>query len=391
MRGFDLYFADNCLRVTGDDHFLKNTSLSCFLKAQPYTSECTLDLSLGPCPELSMCTMLSQEAGVTIGLMHGGHWLLASRNPDTPCLITANADYSIMKGYADTTHCTDNGKLKDNFLLLLKICMETRLAGLGCISVHASCVQYNREAILFIAPSGTGKSTQAKLWSTCFGAQIISGDRPAVKPYAKGTQVFGVPWDGKEQIFLQESCTVKAIVEVRQSQSNHIRKLENPQAFRMMMKQLFIPMWDDSAKFSVMRTMQRMIEAVPVYRLFCLPDESATKLLHNALFLDHTALIGEERNDMRIKEGFILRNIIDEWIVMPSGTNIKQFEAAIVLNELAAFIWKKLEKPISRDDLLTAILDVYDIDAKTAATDMDALLAKLRTKDLLVETAKNDD
>lgn len=88
---------------------------------------------------------------------------------------------------------------------------------------------------------------------------------------------------------------------------------------------------------------------------------------------------------MKLKDGFVLKNIIDEWIVMPTGSNVKMFESAIVLNDAAAFMWKQLEKPTSRADLLEAVLDEYDIDRQTAANDIDVLIDKLRGLDILQE------
>ena len=79
---------------------------------------------------------------------------------------------------------------------------------------------------------------------------------------------------------------------------------------------------------------------------------------------------------MKIKEGFVLRNVVDEYIVMPTGDNIAKFEGAVVLNEVSAFIFQQLQNPVSRDDLLAALLGEYDVDEATAAADLDALLEK---------------
>ena len=62
---------------------------------------------------------------------------------------------------------------------------------------------------------------------------------------------------------------------------------------------------------------------------------------------------------------------------MPTGDNIAKFEGAVVLNEVSAFIYKLLEHPVCREDLLAAIVSEYDVDEATAAKDLDALLNKL--------------
>ena len=86
---------------------------------------------------------------------------------------------------------------------------------------------------------------------------------------------------------------------------------------------------------------------------------------------------------MKIKKGFVLRNVVDEYMVMPTGENIAKFEGTAVLNEVSAFVFKQLENGISREDLLTAMLAEFDVDEATAAKDLDALLAQFRELGLL--------
>ena len=80
---------------------------------------------------------------------------------------------------------------------------------------------------------------------------------------------------------------------------------------------------------------------------------------------------------MKAKSGFVLKNIAGESIIMPVGDNIKNFDGAIVLNDVSAFVWSKLENGASRDELIEYILAEYDVDADRAAEDLDLLLKKL--------------
>ena len=47
-------------------------------------------------------------------------------------------------------------------------------------------------------------------------------------------------------------------------------------------------------------------------------------------------------------------------------------------NEVSAFVWEKLQNPISKADLLQAILDEYEVEKAVAAADLDALLKTLK-------------
>ena len=88
---------------------------------------------------------------------------------------------------------------------------------------------------------------------------------------------------------------------------------------------------------------------------------------------------------MKLKQGFALRNIAGEHIVMPTGENIRKFDGAIVLNPVAAFIWETLSKGCSREELLQAILAEYEIDRAQAEQDLDSLLETLRGYQVLEE------
>lgn len=80
---------------------------------------------------------------------------------------------------------------------------------------------------------------------------------------------------------------------------------------------------------------------------------------------------------MKVCDGFVLRNILGEYMLMPTGDRIGEFRGTVLMNELSAFIWEKLQTPVTRDELLTEIISEYDVDEKTAASDLDGFLAEL--------------
>lgn len=258
---------------------------------------------------------------------------------------------------------------------LLRTAFECRFCYEGIVSLHAACVEMGDFAVAFTGHSGLGKSTRAKAWVDGLGARWISGDRPAVRLEKSGSTACGVPWDGKEQIFRDVEVPLKCIMEVRRSPLNYVRRLSEDQARRLIMQQSFVPMWDTDAAVMAMANVRQLVRKTPVYRVFCGPEAEDAKAIYDIL-VNHPELIREEAKDMKIKEGFVLRNVVDEFIVMPTGDNIAKFEGAVVLNEVSAFIFKQLETPVSRDDLLAAMLNEYDVDEATAAADLDALLEK---------------
>lgn len=77
---------------------------------------------------------------------------------------------------------------------------------------------------------------------------------------------------------------------------------------------------------------------------------------------------------MKAKDGFVLRNVLNEYILMPVDDTILEFDGAVLLNEVSAFVWNHIQAPISKEDLLKAILDEFEVEEEIASHDLDTLL-----------------
>jgi hypothetical protein len=88
---------------------------------------------------------------------------------------------------------------------------------------------------------------------------------------------------------------------------------------------------------------------------------------------------------MRIKDGFMLRQIVDVWVVVPLGERVVDFNGMLKVSDSGALLWKKLAgSGASREELLSDLLAAYTVDAATATRDLDAFLDSLRQAELLV-------
>ena len=86
---------------------------------------------------------------------------------------------------------------------------------------------------------------------------------------------------------------------------------------------------------------------------------------------------------MKIKEGFIMRQVAGENVVIPSGDNL-DMNMMITLNDSGAFLWNKLQQEITVDELVEAVLAEYkDVDAATAKVAVEGFVAQLKTNDFL--------
>ena len=309
-----------------------------------------------------------------------GSWLYCRNDGNAVPFVVASPDYQQIKGYTIEEPEEESGGIITRFLL--RTAFECRFCYEGIVSLHAACVELDGFAVAFTGKSGLGKSTRARAWVEGLGAQFISGDRPAVRLEKDGCVACGVPWDGKEQIFRDVERPLKCILEVRRSPANYVRRLSEEQARQVIMQQSFIPMWDTDAAVMAIANVRGLIRKTPVYRVFCGAEAEDARAIYDIL-VNHPEQIRKEEKEMKIRDGFVLRNVVDEFIVMPTGENIAKFEGAVVLNEVSAFVFRQLENAVSRDDLLTAIVNEFDVDEATAAADLDELLAQFGKMGLL--------
>lgn len=148
---------------------------------------------------------------------------------------------------------------------------------------HCSYIDHNGKAILFTAPSETGKSTQADLWHELRGAEIINGDRAAVR-LAEGVLLAeGIPFAGSSQYCKNRSLPIEAIVYLGQAPTTSIRKVRGYEAFSKIWEGVSVNTWDKKDMELVSAVVQQVAERIPIYHLPCTPDESAVIALEEAL------------------------------------------------------------------------------------------------------------
>lgn len=75
---------------------------------------------------------------------------------------------------------------------------------------------------------------------------------------------------------------------------------------------------------------------------------------------------------MRIKDGFELREICGEHVILSHGMDNIDFSKIISLNETAAFLWKEAvgKEEISEEELTATLLEAYEVDEETARKDV---------------------
>ena len=150
--------------------------------------------------------------------------------------------------------------------------------------LHASAVKHEGEAVVFIGPSGIGKTTQAELWKTHLQAEILNGDKVFVTADGRRLYAHGSPWAGSSPYIVNDRAPLKGIVLLRQGPDNEIEKLTNLHAFLALSKHTFFPQWDKLCTANVIQMLNAVLMSVPVYVLTCRPDEEAVSITRQKIW-----------------------------------------------------------------------------------------------------------
>lgn len=69
---------------------------------------------------------------------------------------------------------------------------------------------------------------------------------------------------------------------------------------------------------------------------------------------------------MKMKEGFVVRKIANQYMAVPVGARAKELHGMIGLNETAAFLWELLKEDRTEEELATLLFDEYEISEEEA-------------------------
>lgn len=81
---------------------------------------------------------------------------------------------------------------------------------------------------------------------------------------------------------------------------------------------------------------------------------------------------------MKLTEGFVLRQVVSTWVVMPLKSDTLDFNGMIQLNDSGAMLWKCLEQGGDREKLVLELTSQYNVDPEQAGTDVDEFLDVLK-------------
>lgn len=148
----------------------------------------------------------------------------------------------------------------------------------GIVLFHGSAIEYKGRAYLFVAPSGTGKSTHTKLAKEVFKNEVryINDDKPLISVEKDGCYVYGSPYDGKHKLSNNIKVKLGAICLLSRGENNQIKRLDKKASALKFLSFSYRPKDENTSKL-YFNHLEKILD-YPIYALRCNIKPDAPKL-----------------------------------------------------------------------------------------------------------------
>lgn len=86
---------------------------------------------------------------------------------------------------------------------------------------------------------------------------------------------------------------------------------------------------------------------------------------------------------LKLDKEYVLRQIGDDYVIVPVGKAALDFNGMITVNETGAFLWEQLVKGTSKEGLLETLMETYEVTQEEAERDIDEFLDVLYKNSIL--------
>ena len=165
------------------------------------------------------------------------------------------------------------------FLFLEKLLLEHD----GLI-LHSSSVLYHDSALLFTAPSGTGKSTQADLWKKYAGAEGLNGDRNILIRMGDTWYCCGLPWHGSSPDCRNARAEILCICMIRQYPEDQVVAMSAMSKIKYLYSEVTKNSWDAAFVEKAFTLLESLVTGVKMVQLNCTLYPSAVECLKKEIW-----------------------------------------------------------------------------------------------------------
>ncbi len=163
--------------------------------------------------------------------------------------------------------------------------LERILLENNAVILHAASIIYKGQAILFTAPSGTGKSTQTDLWHQYReGVTDLNGDRTILQYTQKGWFACGLPLAGSSMRSEQAAVPIRAIVVIQQAKQDCVEEMSLIERITAIYSEVTIASYCRLDVKKSLELIEKLVSAAKIFRLKCTMNESAVNVLEERLW-----------------------------------------------------------------------------------------------------------
>ncbi len=166
-----------------------------------------------------------------------------------------------------------------NWLLYLAI--ERALLKFGRVFIHASVVIDGERAYIFTAPSGGGKSTQARLWAEHVGAEQLNGDKVILHIDGGRLYASGGPVAGSSGIYVDRSAEVGGIYRIHKAEREALLPMTSKNALLTLYSGAVKSNWDEEFNQKLLSLLVEMSDGgmTEFFDFYCTPTYEAVKFI----------------------------------------------------------------------------------------------------------------
>ena len=157
--------------------------------------------------------------------------------------------------------------------------------GLMTLEMHSSVTVNCGRAFMFLAESGTGKSTHSRMWlENIPGSELLNDDNPIIRVADDGSvTVYGSPWSGKTPCYRNASAPLGAMVQIRRSLTNAATPLSVLEAYALISSSSSGFRGIPSMADGLHDTISAIALSQPCFVLDCRPNAEAALVCHKAV------------------------------------------------------------------------------------------------------------
>ena len=204
-----------------------------------------------------------------------GYEILSDRPAD---IIISVSEEELCKGMEKTPGQFFDYGYNEGIAIYKKI--SNALPGFDAFVMHSSVVAVDGLAYAFAAESGTGKSTHTRYWREVLGNRVtvINGDKPIYRFSDDKLMAYGTPWCGKESWQSNTAAPLKALCLLERGKENEIFAVDPFEMLDEVFHHFYLPGGGQVDMPRMIELIDRMLSAIPVYRLRCRNSVSAAEM-----------------------------------------------------------------------------------------------------------------